>query len=187
MLEKLPTAIGRTLWRVRPGLERTVVYRRKIATGVPALALASPAFDDQRPIPKRYTADGEGLSPPLRWSGAPKITRSFALIVEDADSPTPAPLVHAIVARLPPEAEALDDGAIELHEGGPLIGRNSFLKTGWLPPDPPPGHGPHRYVFQLFALDRVPELGVHPGRSALVEAIDRHALAYGVLVGTYSR
>jgi phosphatidylethanolamine-binding protein (PEBP) family uncharacterized protein len=59
--------------------------------------------------------------------------------------------------------------------------------TGWLPPDPPTGHGPHNYAFQIFALDSIPALGGTPGRSALVDAIRDHILAAGVLTGTYAR
>ncbi len=68
------------------------------------------------------------------------------------------------------------------------MGRNSFLRRGWLPPDPPTGHGEHRYAFQLFALDRqAGDPGETPGRDALIEAMAGHVLAAGLLVGTYSR
>src|SRR3954454_6735579 len=100
MLEKLPSTIGRTLRRVRSGLDRIVVYRK--ARGTPTIDLESPAFVSHRDMPALYTADGEGISPPLRWGAVPEGTRSLVLIVEDADSPTRSPLVHAIVAHLPP-------------------------------------------------------------------------------------
>jgi phosphatidylethanolamine-binding protein (PEBP) family uncharacterized protein len=67
------------------------------------------------------------------------------------------------------------------------VGRNSSLQEGWLPPDPPTGHGAHDYVFQLFALSERPELGASPGRGAFVEAIAGRVLGAGVLIGTYSR
>jgi phosphatidylethanolamine-binding protein (PEBP) family uncharacterized protein len=72
-------------------------------------------------------------------------------------------------------------------DGGPLIGKNSFMKIGWLPPDPPRGHGPHRYAFQLFALDKILPLTDHPGRNALLAAMRGHILARGVMIGMYSR
>jgi phosphatidylethanolamine-binding protein (PEBP) family uncharacterized protein len=67
------------------------------------------------------------------------------------------------------------------------VGRNSYLQEGWLPPDPPTGHGEHDYVFQLFALSACPDLGNSLGRAAFVRAITGHVLAAGVLIGTYSR
>jgi phosphatidylethanolamine-binding protein (PEBP) family uncharacterized protein len=108
------------------------------------------------------------------------------LLVEDADSPTPAPLVHAIAWRLAPAATELAEGG--LNPGGhAALGANSFLRPGWLPPDPPPGHGAHRYGFQIFALDHDPDLGAMPGRRALVKALRGHTLARGLLVGIYQR
>src|SRR3569623_3759668 len=101
MLEKLPPAIGRTLRRVRPGLDRTIA-RRKTTGAPPPSLLESPACANHQDIPSLYTSDGEGLSPPLTWVGVPEGARSLALIVEDDASPTPSPLDHAIVMTLPP-------------------------------------------------------------------------------------
>jgi hypothetical protein len=144
-------------------------------------------------MPDRFTADGAGVSPPLVWRDPPAGTACLALLVEDADSPTPQPLVHAVVWGLPPVAGTLEEGGIatpaEVGSGGEgEVGRNSYLRDGWLPPDPPTGHGEHRYVFQLIALDQAvaPPSGTL-GRTALLEAIAGHVLAAGVLIGTYSR
>ena len=75
-------------------------------------------------------------------------------MVEDADSPTPNPLVHAIVVNLPPGDTRLVEAALpsQGNEGQDTVhaGRNSGLQAAWLPPDPPPGHGVHRYAFQLY-------------------------------------
>ena len=107
------------------------------------------------------------MSPPLQWLGAPTNAGSLALIVEDADAPTPQPLVHAIVVDLVvgDGSGALAEGALSSEDGeasGLRLGRNSFLQAGWLPPDPPPGHGVHRYAFQLFALAPVRPSTAHP-------------------------
>ena len=67
------------------------------------------------------------------------------------------------------------------------VGRNSFLRESWLPPDPPTGHGEQDYVFQLFALSERPRSDASPGRGAFVEAIAGRVLAAGVLIGIYSR
>ncbi len=194
MLEKLPDAIGHVLRDVRAGLEKTVFNQSGLRTGLAAITVSSLAFADHAPIPVRYTADGPGASPPLQWHGVPVGTSSVVLIVEDADAPTPRPLVQAIVVDLPADADgALAEGALSSpdHAGDGLHeGRNSLLSAGWLPPDPPPAHGPHRYVFQVFALGEPQEGDLFrptPGRDELLDAIRARALASGCLVGTYER
>ena len=190
MLEILPEALGHALRGQRAGLDKTAFHAVDLRGGMAAIKVTSLAFADHMPIPERYTADGEGVSPPLAWSGVPAAAASVALIVEDADAPTPSPLVHAIVVGLAGEDGALADEALpsDGHDGtGLAVGRNSYLQTNWLPPDPPPGHGVHRYLFQVFALESGAELGDAPGREALLEAIRDHGLASGCLIGTYER
>jgi len=190
MLEKLPDAIGHALREQRAGLDKTAFNAVDLRQGMAAITVTSLAFADHAPIPERYTADGEGLSPPLSWSGVPAGVASLVLIVEDADAPLPQPLVHAIVFDLRPEDGSFAEGALpsDDHEGvGLSLGRNSFMQTSWLPPDPPPGHGPHRYAFQIFALEAGVEFDASPGREAVLEAIGESAVASGCLIGTYER
>lgn len=192
MLEHVPAWLGRAMAGWRAGLDSVVLADSQIGHDFSEIALSSPAFAAEARLPERFTADGSGVSPPLVWGDVPSTTATLALIVEDADAPTPSPLVHAVVWGVPPEAGRLEEGAIrDDGAGGPDgrdVGRNSYLRQGWLPPDPPTGHGVHRYVFQLFALDgTTPDPGQSPGRSAVVEAMAGHVLAAGVLIGTYSR
>jgi Raf kinase inhibitor-like YbhB/YbcL family protein len=187
MLERLPSVVGRALRGVRPGVDRLLCRSSVVGSARPVIEVTSPAFGEQRSLPVRYTADGEGISPPLAWGEVPEGTRSIALLVEDADSPTPSPLVHAIAWHIDPALRELAEGALVPGDRHLSLGVNSFLRQGWLPPDPPPGHGPHRFGFQLFALDHDPELGVTPGRSTLVRALRGHTLAHGLLIGTYER
>jgi phosphatidylethanolamine-binding protein (PEBP) family uncharacterized protein len=57
------------------------------AQGQPAkLAVTSAAFDSGQPIPVKYTCQGDDVSPPLQWDGAPANTKSFALICDDPDA-----------------------------------------------------------------------------------------------------
>ena len=190
MLENLPEVIGQALSGVRAGLDHIVFNTLGLRQGLGAIEVSSLAFADHAPIPQRYTADGEGLSPPLSWIHVPEGARSLLLLVEDADSPTPHPLVHAIVVGLDPADGALAEGAIasEGNDGvGLHTGRNSFLQAAWLPPDPPRGHGVHRYAFQLFALAEKPAFSETPGRDEVLAALHAHALAAGLLIGTYER
>jgi hypothetical protein len=190
MLEKLPDVIGHALQGVRAGLDNIVFNTLGMRQGMASIALTSIAFVDHAPLPSRYTADGDGLSPPLQWAGLPDGAAALLLIVEDADSPTPNPLVHAIVVGLDAQSGALAEGALpsQDNEGiGLHVGRNSALQAAWLPPDPPPGHGVHRYAFQLLALSQVPVFSEAPGRDEVVEALREHAIASGLLIGTCER
>jgi len=190
VLEKLPDAVGHALRGQRAGLDKTAFQAVDLRAGMAALTVSSLAFVDHAPIPARYTADGVALSPPLQWIGVPQDAASLALIVEDADAPTPQPLVHAIVVGLDGADGALAEGALPSadHEGSGLhVGRNSYLQAAWLPPDPPPGHGVHRYAFQVFALTAGATFDSTPGRDAVLAAIKEHGLASGCLIGTYER
>lgn len=190
MLEKLPDVIGHALHGVRAGLDKIVFNTLGMRQGMASITLSSMAFVDHAPLPSRYTADGEGVSPPLQWTGLPPGSASLLLIVEDADSPTPNPLVHAIVVGLPAQDGAVAEAAIpgaDSEGAGLHVGRNSALQAAWLPPDPPPGHGVHRYAFQLFALDGTPVFSETPGRDEIVDALRAHAIASGLLIGTCER
>ncbi len=98
--------------------------------------------------------------------------------------------MHAIVWNLPPGDGGIAEGALPGPQGaaaGFAMGRNSLLAPKYLPPDPPPGHGPHRYAFQLYAVDMAPTLEGTPGRGEVVWALRSHVLAKGCLIGTYER
>jgi hypothetical protein len=190
MLENLPEPLGRSLRAQRAGMENVCLQRLLKQRGVQPIEVRSPAFEQLMPIPVRFTADGDGSSPPLAWSGVPQHSGTLVLIVEGADSPTPRPFVHAIAVNLPPADGALAEGAVSNGTGAREaleLGVNSFLRRGWLPPDPPPGHGEHRYVFQVFALDGENAFTRLPGRQALFDAIADRATAAGALIGTYER
>lgn len=186
MLEHLPHWLGSLLRPVRAGHARLAIVQDGIAPPAARLSLTSPAFADGARLPVRFTADGDGVSPPLMWHGVPADAVALALLVEDPDAPTPNPLVHALLWDLPPGDGALAEGVIA-PDSGEDIGRNSYGAHGWLPPDPPNGHGSHDYVFQLFALSRVPMLDEGTGRAALLDAIRGHVIDAALLTGTYSR
>ncbi|KQN24474.1 phosphatidylethanolamine-binding protein [Sphingomonas sp. Leaf34] len=190
MLEHIPAWLGHAMSGLRAGADTLAIAQ--LEGDFATLDLTSPAFAHEARLPPRFTADGEGVSPPLVWSAPPAGTARMVLIVEDADAPTPQPLVHAIVWGLEADSGHLAEGAIVADgagdTGGRDVGRNSYLREGWLPPDPPSGHGEHRYAFQLFAVGAgAGDVGVTPGRSAVVAAMNGHVLAAGLLIGLYSR
>ena len=190
MLEHVPSWLGVVLRGVRAGASKLTIVDPVLGQ-FDSLELSSLAFADGQRLPERFTADGAGVSPPLHWRGVPENATTLVLVVEDPDAPSPQPLVHAIVWGLPAQDGQLAEGAIAPDGDGDDehgdVGRNSYLREGWLPPDPPNGHGEHRYAFQLFALSIGPDVDHSPGRSAVVEAMAGRVLAAGILTGTYSR
>jgi Raf kinase inhibitor-like YbhB/YbcL family protein len=144
-------------------------------------ALESSAFENAQAIPSRHSCEGEDLSPRLRWSNVPEGTRSLALVVDDPDAPGGV-FTHWIAWGLDPAAEGLGEG-----EPAPREGQNDFGTSGYRGPCPPPGHGRHRYVFRLYALDAEPELAAGAPKVALEQAVAGHVLTMAELVGTYER
>ena len=144
-------------------------------------ALESSAFPNAQAIPSRHGCEGEDVSPPLRWSNVPEGTRSLALIVDDPDAPGGV-FTHWIAWGLDSVAEGLGEG-----ERAPGEGQNDFGTSGYRGPCPPPGHGRHRYVFRLYALDAEPELAAGAAKAELEQAIEGDVLMTAELVGTYER
>jgi Raf kinase inhibitor-like YbhB/YbcL family protein len=182
----LPVLALKALQPARAGERVLAEARQKAPTD---LHVTSPAFGRGRPIPSKYSsAEGQNASPPLAWTGVPAAARELALICEDPDVQSLSPFVHWLVYRISPLLHELPEALPP--EGGPggvVQGQNSLHKDGYLGPVPPRGRGMHHYHFQLFALDAPLEVGLHAERDAIVEAMERHVLAMGELVGTYER
>ena len=152
------------------------------------LTINSSAFENNAPIPRKYTADGDNTSPPLAWTGAPPGTRSYALIVDDPDAPDPrAPQrtwVHWVLYDIPAETNALAaDVAKRGLPAGTREGVNDWRRTGYGGPSPPVGR--HRYFHKLYALEVVLEDLRHPTKARLLSAMKGHVLAEAQLIGTY--
>src|SRR5687767_5060538 len=155
------------------------------------LTLRSSAFEPDQPIPARHTCDGDDLSPPLEWSGAPAGTQSFALIVDDPYAPDPAApkrtWIHWVRYDIPAERTGLPEGAgNKVPSADEREALTDSDRPGYGGPCPPVGR--HRYFFRLFALDLVfGDLGPRARRADLEKAMEGHVLATAVLMGTYAR
>jgi Raf kinase inhibitor-like YbhB/YbcL family protein len=133
-------------------------------------------------IPAEFTCDGSGRVLPLTWSEPPPGTQTFAIVVHDPDAPK-GDFVHWLAWNLPADVRtAGEETAVRATEG-----KNDFGKIGWGGPCPPRGHGPHRYVFEVVAVDRTLSLKKGSSREALEEALRGHVLARGRIVAHYER
>lgn len=169
----------------------TITYFRVEPYGDGVLILTSEAVDtDGRLDPLHSETDG-GLSPPLAWTAPPGVV-SYALVVEDPDAPSEQPAVHWMMWNIPGDVHFLPAGignGLDVEDALGLIaavqGRNVAGGYGWRGMAPPAGHGPHRYYFQMFALDRRIEFGPEAGLEDLVHVLKAGTLAKGLLIGLF--
>lgn len=183
------------LWGCKPAAEKTPAAGPAEVSDPGGMRLAGPAFAHNEPIPRKYTVDGDDVSPLLTWSNVPSAAKELALICDDPDAPDPEnprkdPWVHWVIYKIPVTAAGLPEAIPqELRPGEPagaVQGQNSWdppVNIGYRGPSPPIGR--HRYFFKLYALSE--ELTVEPGldKRALLSAMEGKILAQAQLVGTY--
>ena len=169
-----------------------------LTDSVMVMKVESSGFENGAKLDAKYTVEGQDSSPPLSWSEAPTGTKSFALICEDPDAPSPRspaaePWVHWIIFNIPAERSDLPQRIGRELEPDELPdarqGLNSWPtdNVGYRGPAPPPGSGEHRYFFELYALDTMLELDAGATKRQLLEAMSGHVIAEGQLVGIYER
>ncbi len=152
------------------------------------MKLVSPEFSHQASIPKKYTCDGEDVSPPLSIGAVPAEAKSLALIVDDPDSPGGV-FDHWIVWNISPETTDIGQGMPARPTipdlGGALQGENDFGELGYRGPCPPGGE--HRYRFTLYALKTELDLDSGASKSEVEKAMEGQIIEEATLVGLYSR
>jgi Raf kinase inhibitor-like YbhB/YbcL family protein len=142
-------------------------------------------FGNGELVPKRHTCEGADASPALEWSGEPEGTESFALIVDDPDAPV-GTWNHWLLWDIPAHVHSIAEG---FRPGGlGASGVNDFRRPGYGGPCPPKGHGPHRYFFRVYAVDR-PMLGLPGGsqRGELDRALKGRVIGQAEYMGRYER
>jgi Raf kinase inhibitor-like YbhB/YbcL family protein len=151
------------------------------------MRLRSSAFADGAAIPRRFSCDGDDVSPPLEWSEVPDATRGFALLCDDPDAPG-GTWHHWAVYDLPAERRSLAEGAGRRDAKDLAQAVNDFGRMGYGGPCPPRGHGPHHYQFRLLALSSDPlAIGKNPPCREVEREARKYLLAESVLVGIYRR
>ena len=151
------------------------------------MKLTSTAFSDGDIIPRRFTCEGENVSPPLAWTDAPAGTHSFVVLCDDPDAPA-GTWHHWAAYDIAADRHALAEAVPARSGDGLRQGINDFHKPGYGGPCPPRGHGPHHYHFRLLALS-IAHLATRRGPPCreVAAAARAHALAEAILIGLYER
>jgi Raf kinase inhibitor-like YbhB/YbcL family protein len=166
---------------------KAVANERSIKAAATDIKISSSVFQEGQTIPKLYTADGQNISPPLRWQEVPTNAMSFVLICDDPDAPM-GTWVHWLVYNIPPDQRELP-AAVSAQANpnrGLKQGTNSFGRIGYGGPAPPRGKA-HRYYFKIYALDTVLQSAPGINFGQLQAAMMGHILAQGQLMAKYSR
>ena len=154
-----------------------------------AFTLTSNDIRDGGVLPDAQVKAKGDVSPHLVWSGAPEGTKSYAVTCYDPDAPTGSGFWHWTVANIPAEVKELATGAGspggDLPKGA-IQGRTDYGHPGFGGAAPPPGHGPHRYIFTVFAGD-TERLDVIADNSGAVFGFNLHfhTLAKASITATY--
>ncbi len=164
---------------------------------VPAFTVTSKDISDGQPMPKAQASDrlgagGEDRSPQLSWSGFPPETKSFAITCYDPDAPTQSGFWHWAVADIPAGVTELASGASRLGSrevaGGGVALANDASVPGYIGAAPPAGHGPHRYIFTVHAVDTEKlALPADATPAFLGFNLFSHTLARGLIIATYEQ
>lgn len=142
------------------------------------MKLTSKEFLNNQQIPKKFTCQGDDISPGLTIAEIPDGVKRLALIMDDPDAPG-GTFVHWVVYNMP-VTERIEEGAAP-----GTLGVNDFGKRGYGGPCPP--SGTHRYVFKLYALDQDLDLPEGLSKDELEEAMADHVLAHTELIGLYAK
>jgi Raf kinase inhibitor-like YbhB/YbcL family protein len=177
------------LLRGRRAGQHTLAWARPDLQAPENFTLTSPAFSHGTPIPEKHRGRlrGPNISPALTWTQPPDGTAELVLIVQDPDVPIGKPATHALAVGISPSLSGIPENGLTSPSPIPGIrhGKGAMGKRGWAGPLPPRSHGPHTYVFQLYALDQATELPDGSTLDQVLAAISGHVIGRARLDGTY--
>lgn len=167
----------------------TLVWARPDMQAPETFTLTSPAFAHGTPMPELHRGRlfGANISPALAWTPPPADTKELVLIVQDPDVPMRKPATHALTVGIDPTLSGIPENGLTHPSAVPGLthGKGPLGRRGWAGPKPPRSHGPHTYVFQLFALNDQLDLSDKFTLPAALHAMTGHVIARARLDGTY--
>jgi Raf kinase inhibitor-like YbhB/YbcL family protein len=177
------------LLRNRHAGEHTLAWARPALNAPESFTLTSPAFQHGTSIPERHRGRlrGPNISPALAWTPPPARTAELVLIVQDPDAPSGKPATHGLTIGIDPTLDGIPENGLTHPSPIPGLkhGKGALGHRGYAGPMPIRSHGPHKYVFQLFALDQRVELADGYTLDDALKAITGHVIARARLDGSY--
>lgn len=170
-----------------PPRENISLLLPETANAPATITVKSASFADMGMIPDKHSNYFQDASPALSWSGVPSNTKSIVVMLEDPDANV-KPTVHWLAANISPTMTGLPENMMKVEmANGVIQGANATGKVGYFGPRPPREDPPHKYHFQVFALDTTLNLPSGYNRGALLDAMKGHVIAKGEIVGMYER
>ena len=202
MLRYVEYTLGRLLSTQR-GRDAKLFHKSPAFTNLrePSLEVTSPECGPSNSaMLDKHGADSGNQFPAISWEAPKSVTgvQEYMLIVEDPDAPLPTPIAHGVYYAIPADTQSVDNSSFELVgkesandlRGGFKFGQNR-RGTVYGGARPIIGHGPHRYFYQVIALNaRVDQAGfaaAKPTREELATAIEGKVLAWGMWIGVFER
>jgi Raf kinase inhibitor-like YbhB/YbcL family protein len=176
-------SLARILGRPFAGLLAFPAARRGYRTGMEQIEVRSSTIEERGRIPDRHSHDGPNVPPAIEWIGVPKDAAEIVLMCEDPDAPR-GTFLHWLMTGIHPHTGGIPEGRTP--DGGHEWS-NDFGEQGWGGPAPPPGDGPHRYLFEVYALAQPIDLPDRPTAENVHRATEGITMAQGTLVGLYER
>jgi len=143
------------------------------------MKLSSPEFEHNGHIPKKFTCQGDDISPALIVEDIPEGARTLALVVDDPDAPM-GTWVHWVVYNISPAMSRIKEDSIT---GIQVM--NNFGRIEYGGPCPP--SGTHRYFFKVYALDTELSLKENSRKKDLEKAMEGRILGKAELIGLYKK
>jgi Raf kinase inhibitor-like YbhB/YbcL family protein len=180
--------IGHAL-RHRHAGHHTLLWSNSDLQASETFVLSSPAFKNGAAIPDRFRGRlfGANISPALAWTAPPPAAEELVLVVQDPDVPMRKPAIHALALGIDPTLTNIPENGLTQPSPVPGLkhGKGGLGRRGWSGPLPPRSHGPHSYVFQLFALDGRTDQPDNFTLDDVTAAMAGHVIARARLDGTY--
>jgi Raf kinase inhibitor-like YbhB/YbcL family protein len=153
------------------------------------LTITSPAFLDGKDIPGENTQYQFNLFPGLNWSAGPAGTKSYVVILQDAEiaMENGAPNLYFSIYNIPAAVTSLKRNFDPKRPPqGATYGPNYYGRSqSYLGPRVPPGPK-HHFHFEVFAMDDVLNNENIANYDDLVNSMRGHVLASGAIVGVSS-